>query len=844
MVEIINRNKKYYIKLLVSVFFTILFVFTIFKAEFITGEIHSVIQITATSQKNPKSGGSDVRLKSVRVNNQDIALSELNADDQWQDMDELLIAVNPETPAYIEYEGDSIQKIEIEFQKHEGSGIAEIAVNGKTVKTLDLYDSGWSSVVYSNEIGKVSIMKHIPLFIAIWIGTFATIQLASYLAEKDGKRQYKKYVLWAISLLGLLSLAFKNSNGSLENTVFCLVWLLSIIMGLVRMAIIKEENKKTYVRSALRALLVLTVAFLSWMQLEIGCHYTETFQFLGIELKYIVLNILTIVVLINVLDIFVNRWWISSFVISTVLLVVSIANYFVIQFHAMPLSVNELRNIGTAAGVIGSYKFSVDSYVLFMLLFYLLSLVFVDLLKEIETGEKYTWKQIIFKDTVVCMLSLGILYKGYWSENPVKAAKNIEYAWQDTFHEYGYVACSIDLIRQAVTVIQEPDGYSEERIMELAASLKQSDEGESRTPDVILILNETFFDLRQVADIHADQEFLHYWDTMPNAVKGYAVAPIDGGGTNCSEYELLTGNSLQLMPGITPFYVLDLENANSIASHLGKLGYETLAAHSESENSYNRLQSYPKLGFQNVRFDLDFKNKEYYGNRQYYETDESVYQNLIQWYEEMPEDKPRFLYLLTIQNHGDWNINDSSDDIIHVSNDFGDSTEKVNEYLSCIKQSDEAFKRLTDYFSSVDRDVVICMVGDHSPYLAGAIMKEGFSEAEKSLRLRGTPFMIWSNRELEGADTGYISLNYLPSIILDVAGIPSMPYYKYMGQLREKLPVVSSYGKYFDSDGNEYDYEEETMYTSAVQDYFYLEFNNLMKNLRNQELFDPISGGE
>lgn len=844
MVEIINRNKKYYIKLLVSVFFTILFVFTIFKAEFITGEIHSVIQITATSQKNPKSGGSDVRLKSVRINNQDIALSELSADDQWQDMDELLIAVNPGTPAYIEYKGDSIQKIEIEFQKHEGSGIAEIAVNGKTVKTLDLYDSGWSSVVYSNEIGKVSIMKHIPLFIAIWIGIFATIQLASYLAEKDGKRQYKKYVLWAISLLGLLSLAFKNSNGSLENTVFCLVWLLSIIMGLVRMAIIKEENKKTYVRSALRALLVLIVAFLSWMQLEIGCHYTETFQFLGIELKYIVLNILTIVVLINVLDIFVNRWWISSFVISTVLLVVSIANYFVIQFHAMPLSVNELRNIGTAAGVIGSYKFSVDSYVLFMLLFYLLSLVFVNLLKETEAGEKYTWKQIIFKDTVVCMLSLGILYKGYWSENPVKAAKNIEYAWQDTFHEYGYVACSIDLIRQAVTVVQEPDGYSEERLMELAASLKQSDEGESRTPDVILILNETFFDLRQVADIHADQEFLHYWDTMPNAVKGYAVAPIDGGGTNCSEYELLTGNSLQLMPGITPFYVLDLENANSIASHLGKLGYETLAAHSESENSYNRLQSYPKLGFQNVRFDLDFKNKEYYGNRQFYETDESVYRNLIQWYEEMPEDKPRFLYLLTIQNHGDWNINDSSDDIVHVSNDFGDSTEKVNEYLSCIKQSDEAFKRLTDYFSSVDRDVVICMVGDHSPYLAGAIVKEGFSEAEKSLRLRGTPFMIWSNREMEEEDTGYVSLNYLPSIIVDVAGIPSTPYYEYMGQLREKLPVVSSYGKYFDSDGNEYDYEEETAYTSAVQDYFYLEFNNLMKNLRNQELFDPISGGE
>ena len=187
--EVLKTHKaRLYVSILISISLTILFAFTIFSSGFLIDLPHSVIQITATSQKNPKSGSSYVRLKSVRVNNLDIALSELNADDQWQDMDELLIAVNPETPAYIEYEGDSIQKIEIEFQKHEGSGIAEIAVNGKAVKTLDLYDSGWSSVVYSNEIGKVSIMKNIPLFIAIWIGIFATIQLVYYLAEKDSTK--------------------------------------------------------------------------------------------------------------------------------------------------------------------------------------------------------------------------------------------------------------------------------------------------------------------------------------------------------------------------------------------------------------------------------------------------------------------------------------------------------------------------------------------------------------------------------------------------------------------------------------------------------------------------------
>lgn len=561
------------------------------------------------------------------------------------------------------------------------------------------------------------------------------------------------------------------------------------------------------------------------------------FQFFGLELKYILLNILTILVVTNILVCFVKRWWIASIITNTLFFVISVVNYYVIQFHSMPLSVNEIRNLGTAMGVIGSYKLKVDRFVAFIILFYIISLAFIFLLKKSEGEIIYTWKRVLIQDLIVCSLSGIIIYKGYLSENAIKGAKNIEYAWQDTFHKYGYVACSIDLIRQAIHVIQKPNGYSEEKIQNLV-STETAPEQVQNTPDIILILNETFFDLRQVADIEADQEFLSYWDNTSNAVKGFAVAPLVGGGTNCSEYEVLTGNSLQIMPGITPFYVLDLENSNSIAENLRELGYSTLAAHSESKNSYNRFQSYPKLGFEQTKFDSEFKDKEYYGDRKYFETDQSLYKNLITWYENMPEEKPRFMYLLTIQNHGDWDINAGDEDIVHVDNDFTTVTDHVNEYLSCIKKSDEAFHALLEYFENVDRQVVVCMLGDHSPWIANSIFDEKYL-AEKDIRLRGTPFMIWSNVEIEEKDLGYISMNYLTPTLFEVAGVKTSPYYKYMQQLKADLPIISSYGKYYDKAGNVYDYDENTIYTERINNYFNLEFNALNGGIASKILNIP-----
>lgn len=143
---------------------------------------------------------------------------------------------------------------------------------------------------------------------------------------------------------------------------------------------------------------------------------------------------------------------------------------------------------------------------------------------------------------------------------------------------------------------------------------------------------------------------------LPNSIYGHTISPHVGGGTNSSEYEMLSSNSLMLMPSITPFNWLNLHKANSLVSNLKDLGYATLAAHPYTNSNYRRDSAWLTLGFDETHFQDDFPTKETYGSRPY-QTDSATYRDLEGLYEAMPEDQPRFVFLVSIQSHGDYDMN-------------------------------------------------------------------------------------------------------------------------------------------------------------------------------------------
>lgn len=578
--------------------------------------------------------------------------------------------------------------------------------------------------------------------------------------------------------------------------------------------------------------IVLIILICSWIQLQFSCIYNSITDLFEIDIKYILLNLLTYYVLFSIIFIIINRLWLSCFIFSMMTFLVSVVNYYVIQLHSSPLTVSELGNFKTALNVIGGYDLKLYK-ILPLVAISILECILSFYLKRPKHKDAKCLKNIIIRDICICLASVFILFVCYFMPKPYMPKLRF-WSWEVAYQQYGYLPCTIaTAYYSARDMVEKPDGYYKGCVKDIKINRKNTANHE--TPDIILILNESFYDLSIITDLKTDIPYMEYISSMENTIKGYAVNP--AGGTNPSEYELLTGNSMKLMHSEIPFNVFDMSGANSIVTHLKQLGYYTIGAHGSDAINYNRERAYAAMGFDEIHFKEDFVNKEYYGNREV-ATDESLYENLLSWYKQSGE-SPRFAFLLTIQNHGGWDLNESSLDTVHAENDFGEYDGEIDEYLSCIRLSDCAFKKFTSQLKNIDRDIIVCMVGDHGPHLTGKIAEN--PESEETFLLRtSVPFVIWANYDIEDRseiDGKTISMNYLVPALLNIAGVKLSPYYDYMLDLKKEVPIITAYGGYYDKFGNLYNYDSNSKYLKKVNDYLYLEYNNL-KDDREQSLFN------
>ena len=576
-----------------------------------------------------------------------------------------------------------------------------------------------------------------------------------------------------------------------------------------------------------------------WVQTEISIGKGWT-DIISMEWKYQCLGVATVSVPFWIVYILICRVNLACFFTTIVWTIISIANYYTIMYHGMPLSIFDIKNLTTAVDVIGSYKLAIDSSIKEILLVYFCAITLSFVIKCVENRQKTDTKERVISSVTGIFVITLTLFGGYFGSTPIKPLRTIGWTWTEPYSQYGYAPCSVEMIYYYFNAIQKPDGYTDKLVQEI--EIEQKNDEVYQTPDVVLILNESFYDLSLIANFTTDIGYLDNFTSLENAVKGYCVVSSPGGGTNCSEYELLTSNSLRLMPAVTPFNHLNLQGANSIVSVLKTLGYHTIGSHPKSGTNYNRRKGYAALGFDDIFFDDDFKDLAFYKNR-WRETDESVYQNLERWYEENIHDtqEPLFLYNLTFQNHGEWSDLSEEDYLVHVNEDFGEYTSTMNEYLTSISLSDAAIGDLIDYFSGVDRPVILCMVGDHCPSFAGNIVKDGMSEDEKKLKLRSVPFLIWSNKSFETENIGYLGMNMLVPEIFELAGIKQSPYYAYLNDLKREIPVITAYDTYYDAAGNTYSYSADNEYKDKINQYFYMEYNNVASSKRRDELFTVTS---
>lgn len=621
------------------------------------------------------------------------------------------------------------------------------------------------------------------------------------------------------------------------------------------------RSKTFWLRTVLPFLLAIAAAFIARYQLELSDGVTADYM-AGQWPLYAPLNAFTAFCLTLVLFAFIGRWSMATGISGTVFTLLAIVNYYTRDLHGTALMPQDIMNIGTAAAVMGSYTLRITETVITIVALFLPVLVIAVTQHFLAYGRgkapKISWKRR-FARWAGCFVGIfAILYVGYFAPFAIKPKQTYGWAWQLTYYKYGYLAGTIESAGLLVNPIVEPDNYSDAAADEAAAKAENytsqvTAASEQEYPDIVLILSESFYDFDLVTDLQTDVEVMPVTKNLENSIYGHTVSPQVGGGTNSSEYEMLTSNSLMLMPSITPFNWLNLYGADSIVSYLEDLGYATMAAHPYTNLNYRRNSAWLALGFDQVYFEDSFPTKEYYGNRPY-QTDSATYKDLAAMYEAMPEDQPRFTFLVSIQSHGDYDMNDPELDLVHAATDYGEYDSVMDEYLSCMYLTDQAFGELTDYFTQVyeetGRKVIVAMAGDHAPSFVDHVADKTIA-AENDLQIleRSTPFIIWANYPLENAGEtnekdplNRMDLCMFAPTVAEQAGLPLTDYYKYMLAMKDDVTVMTAGNDYMDASGVTHVYGENQTNDDWVHGYFALEYNNIGTHAKKNDSLFKLNG--
>lgn len=580
----------------------------------------------------------------------------------------------------------------------------------------------------------------------------------------------------------------------------------------------KEIYKKIFI--------LILVPILIYLYCQLFCNGKLFF-----EPKRMLLNFIFIYFLITFFYSFAGK--IKFGLVLTTLLtgIIGIINHFITAFRGTPLVPWDIFSLNVALTVLPTFKFTITKQAILGFILFILTLIILAKVKltTFKNGKlKKTYRVFACSGIIIFVICFYLTNIISWFD--------LDENWdpKEEYHNNGLVASIFKQSRNLI--IEKPNGYDVESLEKLASTInvpivkKSADE---EYPNIIVIMNESFADLQIVGDFSTNTEYLPFFNSLKeNTIKGNLHVSIFGATTPNSEWEVLTSNTMAFVPKRTvPYQQYVLRKSYSLASIFKELNYSTTAIHCYYPQGYNRNLAYPRLGFDKFYSMYELKNLNYIRE---YPDDSSTYKNIIDIYENKGNQK-MFNFTLTMQNHGSFTDENFKNTVIAENGQYP----KLNQYLSLIKIADESLKELITYFSNQDEHTIIVLFGDHQPYVEDEFYNEMLSQTYDDITSKEavekkyiTPFMIWANYDIDEnkySDITDISTNYLSSLILDVANIQKTPYLQFLDQLRKEIPIITGNG-YMDKKGVYHEFSENNEYTKLIEDYHYLQFNNMFDN--------------
>lgn len=420
--------------------------------------------------------------------------------------------------------------------------------------------------------------------------------------------------------------------------------------------------------------------------------------------------------------------------ITVLYLTLGVSNCVLLFYRITPLAATDISLITSVFGIMHVY---LDLWQIILLI----ALLVVVVSAIVVYGFRMKPQKRNFPGAVLIIAALFSLTGTIMNVGDEIGALQTEFAnLPDAYEDNGYVYCfTRSLIDRG---IEEPEEYSEETVEDIFADIKgQGDKEVENKPNIIFLQIESFFDLSRVEGVEYSEDPMPvYSSLLKSCPSGMLTVPSVGAGTANTEFEVLTGMSLDYFgAGEYPYKtILQEETCESVAYNLKKLGYHTTAIHNNTGTFYDRNLVYANLGFD--CFDCEEYMQGITYNQLGWAKDKILTQQIVNALSTSEEQD--FIYAISVQPHGKYPAEKVENLRITTSGFAVEDEGRANGfeyYVNEVRDTDAFLGLLVSTLNAYDEPTVVVMFGDHLPNI-------DMTEDEISGgSLFETEYLIWSN---------------------------------------------------------------------------------------------------
>ncbi len=379
-------------------------------------------------------------------------------------------------------------------------------------------------------------------------------------------------------------------------------------------------------------------------------------------------------------------------------------------------------------------------------------------------GPRYQGKihKIVVLASIVSVMFIGLPVTTSAAQNANVVASyfsNIAQGYENYGFIYGFSSSVVD------RGMSKPDDYTQEHVAEITDKVESSKQETTVTkkdaPNIICVLLESFCDPDEIKFLHYnDDPIPTFHELEKNYTTGYLTVPVVGAGTANSEFEVLTGMSMQYFgTGEYPYKtILKKTDCESTAADLASIGYGTHAVHNNGGNFYSRVNAFSMMGFDTFT-SKELMNIQTYTPNGSWATDDVLVDETIKTLDSTP-DQPDFTYTITVGTHGDYPKEQVIENPKYIANGSFDQETK-NQWTYYINQLNEVDTFMSDLIKKVnerDEDTVIVFFGDHLPTM-------GLQDSDmRSGDIYKTKYVTWNNMGLEKKDADLYAYQLMANI--------------------------------------------------------------------------------